>query len=133
MEKLIKDNRAEDFIHLMGACNDLEIEIPKGEVYAYSSDYEGMPNSLLEAMAMGMPVVATDCPCGGPRAVIEDGKNGFLIPVGDEDALADRICRLIEDKDLAKSFGIEARKIEEKASIDAIFRQWKDYLEEITS
>ena len=90
-----------------------------------------MPNSLLEAMAMGMPVVATDCPCGGPRAVIEDGKNGFLIPVGDENALADRICRLIEDKELAKSFGVEAKRIEEKASVEAIFRQWKDYLEEI--
>lgn len=132
LEKLISDNNAGEFIHLMGACNDLEIEIPKGEVYAYSSDYEGMPNSLLEAMAMGMPVVATDCPCGGPRAVIEDGKNGFLIPVGDENALADRICRLIEDKELAKSFGVEAKRIEEKASVEAIFRQWKDYLEEIT-
>ncbi len=131
LEKLIKDNNAENFVLLMGACNTLEQEIPKGEVYAYSSDYEGMPNSLLEAMAMGMPVVSTDCPCGGPKAVIEDGKNGFLIPVGDEDALADRICRLIEDKELANSFGEEARKIKEIASVDAIFRQWKDYLDSI--
>ena len=115
----------------MGPSNDLEKEIPKGEVYAYSSDYEGMPNSLLEAMALGMPVVSTDCPCGGPRAIIEDGVNGFLIPVGDEDALADRICRLIEDKDLARSFGQKAREIEKIASVDAIFEQWKDYLDSI--
>ncbi len=132
LEKIIADNHAEDFIFLMGASNSLEKEIPKGEVYAYSSDYEGMPNSLLEAMAMGMPVVSTDCPCGGPKAVINDGENGFLIPVGDEDALADRINRLIEDKELAKRFGVNARRIEDIASVDAIFRQWRDYLNRVT-
>ncbi len=133
LEKIIRDNKAESFVFLMGASDSLEKEIPKGEVYAYSSDYEGMPNSLLEAMAMGMPVVSTDCPCGGPRAVIEDGKNGFLIPVGDEDALADRICRLIEDKELSRTFSENARKIEEIASVQAIYEQWKEYLESIVA
>ena len=133
LEKLISDNNAKDFVFLMGASSDLEKEIPKGEIYAYSSDYEGMPNSLLEAMAMGMPVVSTDCPCGGPRAVIRDGENGFLIPVGDEDALADRMNRLIEDKELSKRFSENARKIEDVASMEAIYKQWKDYLEEVTS
>ena len=133
LEKLIRDNNAESYVLLMGASSDLEKEIPKGEVYAYSSDYEGMPNSLLEAMAMGMPVVSTDCPCGGPKAVIRDGENGFLIPVGDEAALTDRINRLIEDKELAKRFSENARKIEDVASMEAIYKQWKDYLEEVTS
>ena len=132
LEKLIRDNSAESYVLLMGASSDLEKEIPKGEIYAYSSDYEGMPNSLLEAMAMGMPVVSTDCPCGGPRAVIRDGENGFLIPVGDEDALADRMNRLIEDKELSKRFSENARKIEDVASMEAIYKQWKDYLEEVT-
>ncbi|WP_029231915.1 glycosyltransferase [Butyrivibrio sp. VCB2006] len=132
LEKIIADNKAESFIHLMGPCDKLDEEIPKGEVYAYSSDYEGMPNSLLEAMAMGMPVVSTDCPCGGPKAVIRDGENGFLIPVGDEDALADRICKLIEDKELANRMGAKAREIEQIASVEAIFVQWKDYLEKVT-
>jgi glycosyltransferase involved in cell wall biosynthesis len=132
LEKIISDNNADGFIHLMGPCDTLEIEIPKGEVYAYSSDYEGMPNSLLEAMAMGMPVVSTDCPCGGPKAVIRDGENGFLIPVGDEDALADRICRLIEDKELSARMGRRAKEIEQVASLDAIYVQWKEYLDKVT-
>ncbi len=131
LEKLIADNNAGDYIFLMGGCNTLEKEIPKGEVYAYSSDYEGMPNSLLEAMAMGMPVVATDCPCGGPRAVIRDGENGLLVPIKDEDALANGINRLIEDKEFAERLGKEAAKIKETASTDAIFEQWRDYLEKI--
>jgi glycosyltransferase involved in cell wall biosynthesis len=133
LEKIISDNNASEFIFLMGPSDSLEKEIPKGEVYAYSSDYEGMPNSLLEAMAMGMPVVSTDCPCGGPRAVINDGENGFLIQVGDEDALADRICRLIEDKDLANKFSENARKIKDIASTEAIYLQWKEYLETVTA
>ncbi len=132
LEKLIKDNNAGDFVHLMGSSSTLEKEIPKGEIYAYSSDYEGMPNSLLEAMAMGMPVVATDCPCGGPGEIIDDGVNGFLVPVGDEDALADRMLRLIEDKELSQRFSENARKIEEIASIEAVYTQWKDYLNEVT-
>lgn len=133
LEKIIADNNAESFVHLMGPCSTLDEEIPKGEIYAYSSDYEGMPNSLLEAMAMGMPVVATDCPCGGPAAVIRDGENGYLIPVGDEDALADRMNTLIENKELADKMGQKAKEIEQIASIDAIFEQWKNYLEKVTS
>ncbi len=133
LEKIIADNNASDYVFLMGPSDELDKEIPKGEVYAYSSDYEGMPNSLLEAMAMGMPVVSTDCPCGGPRTVIRDGENGFLIPVGDEQALADRICRLIEDKELAKRFSDNARKIKEIASTQAIYLQWKEYLEQVTA
>ncbi|MBE5842624.1 MAG: glycosyltransferase family 4 protein [Butyrivibrio sp.] len=131
IDKKIADNHAEDFVLLMGSCNEIEKEIPKAEVYAYSSDYEGFPNSLLEAMAMGMPVISTDCPPGGPAMVIRDGENGFLIPVGDSDAMADRICRLIEDKELADRFGREASKVSEIANVKAIFEQWRDYLEGI--
>ncbi len=131
LDKKIADNHAENYIFLMGSCNEIEKEIPKGEVYAYSSDYEGFPNSLLEAMAMGMPVVSTDCPPGGPRMVINDGENGFLIPVGDADALAEKICILIENKELAKEFGERARKVCDIANVQAVYEQWKDYLEEI--
>lgn len=129
LDKIIKDNHAEDSILLMGGSDSLEKEIPKGEVYAFSSDWEGMPNSLLEAMAMGMPIVATDCPCGGPRTVMKDGVNGLLVPIKDADALADGLCRLIEDKELSKRLGKEAANIEKIANGEAVFIQWRDYLE----
>ncbi len=131
LEKIIADNHAEDYILLMGPSDSLEKEIIKGEVYAFSSDWEGLPNSLLEAMAMGMPIVATDCPCGGPRTVMTDGENGLLIPIKDKDALVNGINRLIEDKELATRLGHEAGKIEEITNGDAIFVQWRDYLDKV--
>lgn len=131
LEKLIEEHKAGDYMLLMGASDDLEKELPKGAVYAFSSDYEGMPNALLEAMALGMPVVATDCPCGGPRTVIRHEENGLLIPVGDEKALADGINRLIEDRDLARRLGENARKISDIINEEAILEQWKEYIETV--
>ncbi len=133
LEDRIKKYNAENFIFLMGPSDSLEKEIPKGEVYAFSSDWEGLPNSLLEAMAMGMPVVATDCPCGGPRTVIREGENGLLVPIKDPDALADGLCRLIEDKELAKKMGKEAAKISEIIGPEQVFDKWRNYLHKVTN
>ena len=129
LEALITERHAEDKVFLMGGDVAFEKEIPKGSVYAFSSDWEGLPNSLLEAMAMGMPVVATDCPCGGPATVIEDGVNGLLVPIKEEEPMADAICRLIEDRELAERLGSEARKIKERANTEEVFRQWERYLQ----
>ncbi|MCR4990339.1 MAG: glycosyltransferase [Lachnospiraceae bacterium] len=131
IKEKIAVNNAGEFVFLMGSTDSIEKEIPKCEVYAYSSDYEGYPNSLLEAMVMGMPVVSTDCPPGAPAMMIKDGVNGFLVPVGDADALANRICTLIEDKELADRLGQEASKISEKTNIDAIYSEWKEFLDSV--
>lgn len=131
LEKLIYENGAVDYIRLMGASDELEKVIPKAEVYAFSSYYEGLPNALIEAMALGMPIVATDCPCGGPRTLITHEYNGLLIPVNDEEAMATNICRLIEDKELAKKIGENAGKIAERVNEEAIIRQWKSYISKV--
>lgn len=131
LEAIIKEHHAKEYMMLMGGSDSLEKELPKAAVYAFSSDYEGMPNALLEAMTLGLPVVATDCPCGGPRTVIKDGENGLLIPVGDEQAMADGINRLIEDRKFAKQLGDNARKIRERINGKAVLDQWKEYIEEV--
>lgn len=96
LEQLIAERNAGEYVFLMGASDSLEKVLVKASVFAFSSDWEGLPNALLEAMALGLPVVATDCPCGGPRTVMQDGVNGLLVPIKDEEALANGICRLIE-------------------------------------
>lgn len=131
LEKTIRENHAGDYVRLMGSSDELEKELIKGAVYVLSSDYEGMPNALLEAMALGLPVVATDCPCGGPRAVIQDEVNGLLIPVRDLEAMAAAIDRLLVDRVFAEGLGKEARKIKEILNVSVIADQWKRYIETI--
>lgn len=131
LEDMIHREHAEEFIHLMGGSDSLERELPKAEIYAFSSDWEGLPNALLEAMALGMPVVATDCPCGGPRTVITDGVDGLLVPIKNQNALAEGILKLIENPELAGRLGENARKIGEKINGPAVIRQWQDYIQEI--
>ena len=82
-------------------------------MYVLSSDYEGISNSMLEAMALGLPVIATDCPIGGSRMYIRDGENGFLVPVGDAEALARAMGRLADEPALGEKFGREAVKLRE--------------------
>lgn len=80
---------------------------------------------------MGLPVVSTDCPCGGPATMIRDGENGLLVPIMDENAMAEAICKLIEDKELAERLGKNAAKIAEAANGEAVFESWKHYLESL--
>ena len=130
LESIIHENHVEDFVKLMGGSNTLEKDLADAALYAFSSDWEGLPNALMEAMALGLPVVSTDCPCGGPKTLIEDGVNGLLVPIMDEKAMTDGILRLIEDRELAERLGREARKISERANEDAVFEQWQTYLQE---
>ncbi len=131
LEEKIRTYGAQSFVRLMGPSDSLELQLAEASVYAHSSDWEGMPNALLEAMALGLPVVATDCPCGGPRTVIRNGENGLLVPVGDASAMADGISRLIEDRELAARLGRNAAKIRKTANTKAIYEQWRDYISEI--
>lgn len=131
LEKLIATNNANDYVFLMGGSDQLEKDMINGAVAAFSSDVEGMPNAMLEAMALGLPVVATDCPPGGPRMVIRHKENGLLIPVGDERALTEAICYLIENPDEAEKIARSASMVGQKAGSEKIFREWEEYLKTI--
>ena len=119
-----------DRVHFEGFCSDVHKQIVDAAAYVLSSDYEGISNSLLEAMAMGMPVISTDCPIGGSRMLIENKKNGLLIPVGDRQALAEAMKYIIEQPDAAKDMGEEAMKVRERFSIQAIADTWLEYMKE---
>jgi len=131
VEKLIEEKGMKDRIIMMGSQGEIQDKIYESSVYVLCSNVEGMPNALIEAMALGMPVVATDCPCGGPRTLICHEQNGLLIPVGDEKAMADAVNRLIEDRELAEKLGAKARKISERVDGAAVLAQWKEYIEKV--
>ena len=128
---IFSESAADNRKVLAGGKYQLEKVLVNASVFAFSSDWEGLPNALLEAMALGLPIVATDCPCGGPRTVMKDGVNGLLVPIKDEEALADGICRLIENPDLAEQLGRKARDICKIANGKAVFEQWQDYIESV--
>ncbi|MCH5258175.1 MAG: glycosyltransferase [Lachnospiraceae bacterium] len=131
LEGLIEEFQAQEYIRLMGASDTLEKDLADAALFAFTSDWEGLPNALMEAMALGLPIVATDCPCGGPRTIMTNEVDGLLIPIKDEQALVDGINRLIETPELAERLGAEARKIADKANGDAVYKQWRDYIEEL--
>lgn len=81
LEKLIYSLKMKKNIYLLGRCDRLEEELPKNKIFVLSSNYEGMPNALMEAMACGLTCISTDCPCGGPRSLITHKKNGYLVEV----------------------------------------------------
>ena len=89
----IKQQKMENHIQLMGRSNELYRIYQTADLYLMSSDFEGMPNALAEAMAIGLPCISTDCKTG-PRDLIDDGKNGYLVPCGDANALAERILHV---------------------------------------
>ena len=131
LEETIREYNAESFVKLMGNSLALEKDLINGALFAFSSEVEGLPNALLEAMVLGLPVVATDCPCGGPRTIIQDGVNGLLVPIKDPVALENAMNRLIENPEFAEGLGEEAKKIAEKVNGPAIIDQWRKYIEKI--
>ena len=120
-----------DKIIFEGYCADVHGKLKDFEIFVLSSDAEGMPNALLEAMAMGFPVISTDCPPGGPRSMIDDGKNGLLVPVGDEKAMTAAMLRYIEDAELRKSAGELALQVNDKYAIEKITAAWQECIESV--
>ena len=99
-------------------------------VFVLSSDFEGMPNALLEALAMGVPCVSTRCEMG-PDELIEDGESGILIDVGNGEQLSQAMLRIIKDPEFSRKLSENGRKLLKTHSIESISRQWLDYLNRI--
>ena len=120
-----------DNVILEGNVSDLHDRIRDAKMFVLSSDYEGISNSLLEALAMGLPCVSTDCPCGGSRMLIEDGVSGLLTPVGDEVAFAEAMRKIAENEELAPLFSENAKRVRELYSEEIIVGRYFAYFEQI--
>ena len=128
LKSLVESLGLQDRIDLPGNIQNIAEEMEKNTMFVLSSDFEGMPNALMEAMALGLPCVSTDCPCGGPRYLIQDGVNGLLVPVGDENKMAEAIKNLLTNSDYAEKMGQNASKISEKLAPDKIYGKWEKFI-----
>ncbi len=131
LKEQIKALNLEESVMLMGLTTDSVSVLQNSRIFVLSSDYEGMPNALVEALTVGVPSISTDCPCGGPKSIIENNINGILIPVGGEKELSLALVSLLSNKERADSIGKEAKKRAQAYHPDIVFARWREYVESI--
>ena len=132
-DQIAADIRASDAagqIFMMGAHNDVLEKVRKGAIYVLSSDYEGMPNALMEAMAIGLPSISTDCPSGGPKDLVDSGVNGILVPVAEPEAMAAAMSAIVENKYMQHTLSENGVRLRESLNIRHIGARWIDVLQE---
>lgn len=131
LQGIIKDKKLENRIFLPGNIKDVKEKIYDAKMFVLSSNYEGMPNALMEAMALGIPVIATDCPCGGPKFLINNNNNGILIDVGNKEQLKKAILKIIKDTEFSQKISHNAIEISQKLAPEKINKKWEDFIIEI--
>ena len=129
MKKYAQELGISQSVIFCGRSNSVLEDISHSSLFVLSSDYEGIPNALLEAMSLGLPCVSTDCSPGGARMLIEDGVDGLIVPRGDASALASAICRMIEDREFAAACGKNALRVRERFAMSVILAKWEEYIE----
>ena len=123
LEKEISQKRLKDCVYLAGGRSDVYQLLPGADAFILSSKREGFPMSILEAMASGLPVIATNV--GGIPEVIKDEQNGILVSPQDQNALANAICRVLDDSTLASKLARRARTtVELSYSIRAVAKAY---------
>jgi glycosyltransferase involved in cell wall biosynthesis len=127
---LVDQHGLQEHVALEPAAQDLAQRMRAASIYVLSSRFEGFPLVLLEAMAAGMAVVAFDCPTG-PGEVIDDHRNGLLVPCKDVDALAAAILEMIEDDELRRTCADAALETAQEYTMEAIGPRWDALLAEL--
>jgi glycosyltransferase involved in cell wall biosynthesis len=118
-------------VELLGRLENVAEELAQADVFVLTSAYEGFPNALLEAMAVGLPCVTFDCP-SGPRDLSLDGQVALLVPLNDERALAYELGRLMIDDNLRRSLGNKAQEsVRDRFALNRVLEQWDSLFDEV--
>lgn len=128
---LINKLNLDEAVILKGQCDDVSSVLSSAKLFVLSSDCEGMPNALMEAMVVGVPSISTDCPCGGPRELFGDELEEMLVPVGDVDALAEKMVQLLSDDAKRLEIGRKLRKRAEDFRTSVIGEKWIGYVKAV--
>jgi glycosyltransferase involved in cell wall biosynthesis len=120
-----------DTVKILPATDSIEDFYFESSIYMMTSRYEGLPMVLVESQKFGIPIVSVDCNCG-PKEIINDGVDGFLIEKGNTNDFVNKVSLLMENEKLRKSFGESAKINSLKFSEEKIMQQWISLFEEIT-
>lgn len=124
----VRDMNLTDKVRFMGVSKQPMQDIADDGMFLITSDYEGISNALLEAMAVGLPCVSTDHSPGGARLLITDHENGLLAPIGDSEALAKAMCEFVDNSALAEKCGEKAKNVLERFAPARIIDMWEAYV-----
>lgn len=130
LERQIERLGMKNHVLLMGYTSEVQEQMAKASLFVLTSRTEGFSLVTIEAMSVGIPAVAYDCP-GGLRYVLKDGETGFFVPMNDEDAFVEKVCMLIENEELRKTMGQAALKEVEQYRIEKITQRWMELFQEL--
>lgn len=132
LSTVISNNNIKRNVFLCGNSNNIPEVLKTAELFVLSSDFEGMPNALMEAMAAGIACVSTDCPCGGPRELIKDKYNGYLVPVNDSTKMANTIINALNNPKKTIEIGTQAKSDAYNYFFpEKIIKEWYEYIKNI--
>lgn len=114
---------------LAGESSNIPEVLSSAKLFVLSSDYEGMPNALMEALTVGVPCIAADCPCGGPRELIENNVNGLIFPCGDVESLVIAMKKVLQSSEYADSLSKKAQESAQKYKEGIVCTNWLEYLQ----
>lgn len=123
IEEYISNKNLKKSVFLSGSTNNVHLQLSTASIFVSTSNYEGISNSILEAMAVGMPMVCTDCPIGGTKMMLDDGC-GVLSPVGDTNAFVDNIEHVFNNPEVALKMAKRAKEKTHKYSPENIAHEW---------
>lgn len=131
LKDLISNLKLEDHVFLKGKTSDIFRAMSNSSIFILSSIYEGFGLVIVEAMSCGLPIISYACP-HGPKDIITDGKDGFLVPCYNQEILAQKICHLIENEKKRQNMGLNAIEKAKKFQTDTIIQQWMDLFQKFT-
>jgi len=131
LQSQIDSLQLQDSAFLKGRSEHIDEDIKNASLFVLSSDFEGLPNSLMEAMALGLPCISTDCDGGGATALINDRKNGIIVKIDDPIGLAESLKEILENDGFRLAIGEEAKKRAGEFKTSVIINKWEQYLEEV--
>jgi glycosyltransferase involved in cell wall biosynthesis len=130
LEALVRELGLGARVRLPGRIQNPWSVLARAQVFALASRYEGQPNALLEAMAVGLPAVVCDSG-SGPGELVDDGVHGLVVPVDDVAALAHALGRLLDDAQLRRALGDAARRVTVRHGRDASHLAWNELLDRV--